>query len=89
MLLRCVQSAGGSSVIAIGAGCVSDIATREERAGYLGIFSAGTMVGPTSESSQLKLLLTFVMRHLVPRRSRTGIRRGISAGFRLEVIRMV
>ena len=52
MLLRCIQSAGGSSVIAIGAGCVSDIATREERAGYLGIFSAGTMIGPTSERLQ-------------------------------------
>jgi MFS family permease len=48
MLLRCMQAAGGSSVIAIGAGCVSDIATSEERASYLGIFGAGAMFGPAS-----------------------------------------
>ncbi|PWN47873.1 MFS general substrate transporter [Violaceomyces palustris] len=49
-VLRCVQSTGSASSVAIGAGIVGDIASREERGGYMGIFSAGlllsTAVGP-------------------------------------------
>ncbi|KAJ9109769.1 hypothetical protein QFC19_001999 [Naganishia cerealis] len=41
-----VQATGGSAVIAIGSGCVSDIATPEERGKYMGLFSALSMAGP-------------------------------------------
>lgn len=46
MVLRCLQSAGSASTIAIGAGVVSDISTPEERAGFFGFFTLGPMVGP-------------------------------------------
>ncbi|XP_006453741.1 hypothetical protein AGABI2DRAFT_39845, partial [Agaricus bisporus var. bisporus H97] len=46
MILRCLQSAGSASTIAIGAGVVSDISTPEERAGFFGFFTLGPMVGP-------------------------------------------
>ena len=50
VVLRCVQSAGSASSIAIGAGVVGDITTRAERGGYMGVFQAGLLapvaVGP-------------------------------------------
>lgn len=46
MVLRCLQATGGSAVIAIGSGCIGDIATPEERGGYIGLFSAVSMGGP-------------------------------------------
>ncbi|KAF8633014.1 hypothetical protein AX15_001609 [Amanita polypyramis BW_CC] len=46
MLLRCVQAAGSASTIALGAGVIGDISTREERGGFYGLFSFGPMVGP-------------------------------------------
>lgn len=46
IVLRCLQAAGASSVIAIGAGCVSDISTPEERGTFLGVFSGLSMLGP-------------------------------------------
>ncbi|KAJ1548721.1 hypothetical protein HK405_000088 [Cladochytrium tenue] len=50
MVLRCVQSAGSASTIAIGSGVLGDITTREERGGYMGVFQAGLLlpvaVGP-------------------------------------------
>ncbi|KAK1994870.1 major facilitator superfamily transporter [Colletotrichum falcatum] len=42
--LRCLQSAGSASTIAIGSGVVGDITTREERGGYMGVFQAGLLV---------------------------------------------
>ncbi|EKM83252.1 hypothetical protein AGABI1DRAFT_69522 [Agaricus bisporus var. burnettii JB137-S8] len=47
MVLRCIQSTGASSTIAIGAGVISDISTAVERGGFYGVFSLGTMTGPT------------------------------------------
>jgi MFS family permease len=60
MLLRCFQAAGSASTIAlgesevrsttfhscllIGAGVIGDISTREERAGFFGVFTVGPMV---------------------------------------------
>ncbi|PKS06157.1 hypothetical protein jhhlp_007474 [Lomentospora prolificans] len=48
--LRCLQSAGSASTIAIGSGVIGDITTREERGGFMGIFQAGlltpTAIGP-------------------------------------------
>jgi MFS family permease len=42
--LRCLQSTGSASTIAIGAGVLGDITTREERGGYMGYFQAGLLV---------------------------------------------
>lgn len=44
LVLRCVQSAGSASTIAIGAGVVGDITTRQERGGYMGYFQAGLLL---------------------------------------------
>ena len=50
VILRCLQSTGSASTIAIGAGVVGDITTREDRGGYLGIYQAGLLsplaIGP-------------------------------------------
>jgi MFS family permease len=50
VILRCLQSAGSASTIAIGAGVIGDITTREERGGYMGIYQAGLLspvaIGP-------------------------------------------
>ncbi|CAL3973495.1 unnamed protein product [Diplocarpon coronariae] len=50
VILRCLQSAGSASTIAIGAGVVGDITTREERGGYMGFYQAGLLapvaIGP-------------------------------------------
>lgn len=50
VILRCLQSTGSASTIAIGAGVVGDITTRAERGGYMGIYQAGLLaplsVGP-------------------------------------------
>ncbi|EGO05326.1 hypothetical protein SERLA73DRAFT_157893 [Serpula lacrymans var. lacrymans S7.3] len=47
MLLRCLQSAGSASTVALGAGVIGDIATRSERGGFFGLYSMGPMVGPS------------------------------------------
>src|SRR5271170_7494324 len=44
MALRCLQSTGSASTIAIGAGVLGDITTREERGGYMGFFQAGLLI---------------------------------------------
>ncbi|GAQ47524.1 hypothetical protein AtubIFM56815_003849 [Aspergillus tubingensis] len=44
VVLRCLQSTGSASTIAIGSGVISDITTRAERGGYMGIFQAGLLV---------------------------------------------
>lgn len=43
VVLRCLQSAGSASTIAIGAGVIGDITQREERGGYMGIYQAGLL----------------------------------------------
>ena len=45
VVLRCVQAAGSASVIAIGAGTMGDVSVPSERAGFVGVFGLGTMVG--------------------------------------------
>ncbi|GKT77553.1 MFS multidrug transporter [Colletotrichum tofieldiae] len=42
--LRCLQSTGSASTIAVGSGVISDITTREDRGGYMGVFQAGLLV---------------------------------------------
>ncbi|CED83984.1 Synaptic vesicle transporter SVOP and related transporters (major facilitator superfamily) [Phaffia rhodozyma] len=46
LFLRVVQAFGGSSVIAIGAGVVSDISEQHERGGFMGWYSLGNMLAP-------------------------------------------
>ncbi|GAB1193351.1 hypothetical protein APSETT444_002565 [Aspergillus pseudonomiae] len=46
-ILRCLQSAGISTTIALGSGVVSDIATAAERGSYMGFVTAGTLLGPS------------------------------------------
>lgn len=45
LVLRMLQAFGSSSVIAIGAGVVGDIASPSERGSYFGLFSMGQMLG--------------------------------------------
>ncbi|KAG7414301.1 Itaconate transport protein [Fusarium oxysporum f. sp. rapae] len=44
VVLRCVQSTGSASTIAIGSGAIGDITARENRGGIMGIFQAGLLV---------------------------------------------
>ncbi|KAI1391785.1 MFS general substrate transporter [Hypoxylon trugodes] len=44
IVLRCLQSTGSASTIAIGSGVIGDITTRADRGGYMGIFQAGLLV---------------------------------------------
>lgn len=44
LVLRCLQSTGSASTIAIGSGVIGDISTRAERGGYMGFFQAGLLV---------------------------------------------
>ncbi|PWN28285.1 putative MFS multidrug transporter [Jaminaea rosea] len=50
LVLRCLQSTGSASTIALGSGVIGDITTRAERAGFMGIFQAGLLapvaIGP-------------------------------------------
>jgi len=47
MLLRVIQATGNSATVALGAGVIADIAAPHERGGYLGIFGAGPLAGPS------------------------------------------
>ncbi|EEB89095.1 hypothetical protein MPER_12852 [Moniliophthora perniciosa FA553] len=47
LLLRCIQSAGSASTIALGAGVIGDIADASERGGFYGIFQSGPLLGPS------------------------------------------
>ncbi|KAH6653260.1 major facilitator superfamily domain-containing protein [Truncatella angustata] len=44
VVLRCLQSTGSASTIAIGSGVIGDITTRADRGSYMGIFQAGLLV---------------------------------------------
>jgi MFS family permease len=44
LVLRCLQSTGSASTIAIGSGVIGDISTRAERGGFMGFFQAGLLV---------------------------------------------
>jgi MFS family permease len=46
LVLRIVQSAGASPVIALGAGTISDLATPEKRGKYMAFFQLSAMLGP-------------------------------------------
>ncbi|KIX05967.1 uncharacterized protein Z518_03941 [Rhinocladiella mackenziei CBS 650.93] len=44
IVLRCLQSTGSASTIAIGSGVIGDITTRSDRGGFMGVFQAGLLV---------------------------------------------
>ena len=46
MVLRCVQSAGGSGTVALANAVVSDIVTSQERGTYISYMSVGAQAGP-------------------------------------------
>ncbi|CAL5869590.1 uncharacterized protein PFLUO_LOCUS3820 [Penicillium psychrofluorescens] len=46
-VLRCLQSAGISTTIALSAGVVSDVATASQRGSYMGFVTAGSLLGPS------------------------------------------
>ncbi|KAF7589418.1 hypothetical protein BBP40_004322 [Aspergillus hancockii] len=46
-ILRCLQSAGSSTTIALSSGVVADIATAAERGSYMGFVTAGSLLGPS------------------------------------------
>jgi multidrug resistance protein len=46
LFLRCFQSGGSASTIALGAGVIGDIAMSKERGGYFGMFNLGPMLAP-------------------------------------------
>lgn len=44
VVLRCLQSTGSASTVAIGSGVIGDITTQANRGGFMGIFQAGLLV---------------------------------------------
>ena len=46
IVLRCLQSSGSSSTIALASGVVADIATAAERGTWMGLAQAGALLGP-------------------------------------------
>ncbi|KAF7357983.1 MFS domain-containing protein [Mycena venus] len=46
LFLRCFQSAGSASTIALGAGVIGDISSPAERGGFFGVYNIGPLVGP-------------------------------------------
>jgi multidrug resistance protein len=44
LILRCLQSSGSASTIAIGSGMIGDVTTREARGGVMGIFQTGLLM---------------------------------------------
>ncbi|OCF32262.1 hypothetical protein I316_06177 [Kwoniella heveanensis BCC8398] len=44
VILRCLQSAGSASTIAIGSGIIGDVTTKAERGGYMGYFQTGLLL---------------------------------------------
>lgn len=46
IVLRCLQSSGISSTVALSAATVADVSTKEERGSYMGIVMAGNFAGP-------------------------------------------
>lgn len=46
-VLRCLQSAGSSTTIALSSGVVADISTASERGSFIGFVTAGSLLGPS------------------------------------------
>jgi len=52
LVLRCVQSAGSSGVIALSSGVVADISTTAERGKYMGWVTSGLMIGKMRQETR-------------------------------------
>lgn len=46
LILRCVQSSGSSSFVALGSGVAADVSTSAERGSYIGWTTSGMLLGP-------------------------------------------
>lgn len=46
LVLRCLQSSGSSSFVALGSGVAADVATSAERGSYMGWVTSGMLLGP-------------------------------------------
>jgi multidrug resistance protein len=44
LILRCVQSTGSASTIALGSGVIGDVTKKEERGSYMGLFQGGLLM---------------------------------------------
>lgn len=44
VVLRCLQSTGSASTVAIGSGVIGDITIRDDRGGYMGYFQGGMLI---------------------------------------------
>lgn len=44
VILRCLQSFGSASTIAIGSGMLGDVTDRKDRGGYMGVFQTGSLL---------------------------------------------
>jgi len=53
MVLRCLQSSGSSSTVALGNAMVADIATSSKRGSYIGFASVGALVGPAGNTASM------------------------------------
>lgn len=60
LVLRALQSTGGSGTIALGNGVIADIVTSAERGGYIGIVQAGVLLGPALAPTIGGLLAQFL-----------------------------
>lgn len=47
LVLRCLQSAGSSATVAIASGIIADVATTAQRGFYMGLVTAGALLGPS------------------------------------------
>ncbi|KIK68315.1 hypothetical protein GYMLUDRAFT_153793 [Collybiopsis luxurians FD-317 M1] len=46
LVLRCLQSTGSASTIALGAGVIGDISEAHERGGFFGVYQSGPLLAP-------------------------------------------
>lgn len=53
VILRCLQSTGSASTIAIGSGIIGDVTDRKERGSYMGFFQTGLLL-PLGEYKHLR-----------------------------------
>lgn len=60
LVLRCLQSSGSSSTIALGTAIAADVATAAERGTYMGLVNGGALVGPALGPVLGGILVTFL-----------------------------
>ncbi|KAJ6179561.1 hypothetical protein N7519_010022 [Penicillium mononematosum] len=64
-VFRCLQSAGSSTTIALSSGVVSDVATASQRGSYMGLVTAGSLMGPSVGPVALEVYSAFMIPFLL------------------------